>query len=375
MLPALFPALLLLLVSGAALARDSAAPASHEAEARALIADLDIREAGQAARDLPGWQRPARIVVRADGDAGLAAFRSLAPGVQLVAAADEQAALALVADADALIGFCNPALLAAGQRLRWVQLYTAGTGICLQTDDVIRRGILLTNMQRISGPGIAEHALGMLMAFTRGLNLWLPRQQEADWNPGVFPLRQMWELEGRTMLIVGLGGIGTALAERAHGLGMRVIATRASDAARPAFVDYVGKPDELLTLAAEADVVVNCAPLLPATTAIFNRQFFGAMKRGGYFINVGRGRSVVQDDLVAALKSGQLAGAGLDVTEPEPLPPDHPLWQLPNVIITPHIAAMSDRVFGRVALLARENLRRYVAGEPMLSVVDPERGY
>jgi phosphoglycerate dehydrogenase-like enzyme len=154
-----------------------------------------------------------------------------------------------------------------------------------------------------------------------------------------------------------------------------VLATRASAAVKPAYVDYVGKPDELLTLAARADVVVNCTPLLPATQFIFNGKFFASMKPGGYFISVGRGKSVVQDDLVAALKSGQLAGAGLDVTDPEPLPTGHPLWQLPNVIITPHVAANSDRVFARVFLLARENTRRYVAGERLLSVVDTARGY
>jgi phosphoglycerate dehydrogenase-like enzyme len=215
----------------------------------------------------------------------------------------------------------------------------------------------------------------MLLAFTRGLNTWLPIQSKAEWNEKAFPMRKMWVLKDRTLLVVGLGGIGTQLAERAHGLGMRVIATRASVAEKPAFVDYVGKPDELLTLAARADVVVNCTPLLPATLNLFNGKFFASMKPGGYFINVGRGKSVVQDDLVAALKSGQLAGAGLDVTEPEPLPADHPLWQLPNVIITPHIAATSDRVFARVFLLAQENTRRYVAGERLLSVVDTARGY
>lgn len=369
-------ALAALISPGTGLARDQAPGQSGPTTgAESLIAALELQEARLPVRDYPGWQKPSRIVVRADSDTQLAAFRALAPGVELVAAADEQAALALVADADALVGFCNPALLQAGQRLRWVQLYTAGAGICLQTDDVARRGILLTNMQRVSGPGIADHTIAMLLAFTRGLNVWLPQQQDARWDPGVVPPRQMWELEGRTMLVVGLGGIGTQVARRAEGLGMRVIATRASSAPRPAFVDYVGKPDELLKLAAEADVVVNAAPLLPSTTDLFDREFFATMKRGGYFINVGRGRSVVQDDLVAALKSGQLRGAGLDVTEPEPLPPDHPLWQLPNVIITPHVAAMSDRLFGRVGVVAGENLRRYVAGEPMLSVVDPERGY
>lgn len=340
-----------------------------------MITELGLDEAPDPVRQAKGWQKPRRIVVRAESPARLAGFQQVAPGVEFVAAKDEAAALALIADADALIGFCEPELVAAGQRLRWIQLFTAGAGPCSAIPGVRERDIVVTNMQRISGPEIAEHSLAMLLAFTRGLNAWLPRQRKAEWDQDAFPMEKMWELKGRTMLVVGLGGIGTELAERASGLGMRVIATRASVAEKPPFVAHVGRPDELLRLAGEADVVVNCTPLLPSTTSLFDARFFSAMKPGGYFINVGRGKSVVQDDLVAALKSGQLAGAGLDVTEPEPLPADHPLWQLPNVIITPHVAATSDRVFARVFLLAQENTRRYVTGDRLLSVVDTARGY
>ncbi len=340
-----------------------------------MITELNLEEAERPVRETKGWRKPDRIVVRAESPARLAGFRQAAPGVEFVAAKDEAAALALIADADALVGFCEPDIVAAGKRLRWIQLFTAGAGPCSAIPEVRKRGIVVTNMQRISGPEIAEHSLAMLLAFTRGLNAWLPHQGKAKWNQDAFPMEKMWELKGRTMLVVGLGGIGTELAVRANGLGMRVIATRASAAEKPSFVDYVGRPDELLRLAGQADVVVNCTPLLPSTTRMFDARFFAAMKPGGYFINVGRGKSVVQDDLVAALKSGQLAGAGLDVTDPEPLPAGHPLWQLPNVIITPHVAATSDRVFARVFLLAQENTRRYVAGERLLSVVDTARGY
>jgi phosphoglycerate dehydrogenase-like enzyme len=350
-------------------------PAAADPAVAAMIAELDLREAPRPVRETKGWRKPRRIVVRAESPARLASFQEAVRGVEFVAAKDEEAALALIGDADALIGFCEPDIVAAGKRLRWIQLFTAGAGPCSAIPEVRQREIVVTNMQRISGPEIAEHSLAMLLAFTRGLHTWLPQQKQARWDQSAFPARSLWELKGRTMLVVGLGGIGTELAERASGLGMRVIATRASAAEKPSFVDYVGKPDELLKLAGQADVVVNCTPLLPATLNLFDAKFFAAMKPGGYFINVGRGKSVVQEDLVAALKSGQLAGAGLDVTEPEPLPADHPLWQLPNVIITPHVAATSDRIFARVFLLAQENTRRYVAGERLLSVVDTARGY
>jgi len=185
----------------------------------------------------------------------------------------------------------------------------------------------------------------------------------------------MWELDGKTMLVVGLGGIGTEVAHRAHALGMRVVATRRSSRSGPEFVDYVGLADELVALLAEADVVVNATPLTAETEGMFDAAFFAGMKPTAYFINVGRGRSVVTDDLVAALEAGKLAGAGLDVTDPEPLPPSHPLWRLPNVIITPHVAASSIEARERQRIVIRENLRRYAAGEPMLSVVSVTRGY
>jgi phosphoglycerate dehydrogenase-like enzyme len=156
---------------------------------------------------------------------------------------------------------------------------------------------------------------------------------------------------------------------------MRVIATRASGREGPPYVAYVGLPDELRKLAAQADFVVNTTPLTPETTGLFDAAFFAAMKPRSFFFNVGRGKSVVQDDLVAALRSGHLAGAGLDVTDPEPLPKSSPLWQLPNVIITPHVSAASDVGDTARFAIVRENLRRYVAGEKMLSVVDVAKGY
>ncbi len=185
----------------------------------------------------------------------------------------------------------------------------------------------------------------------------------------------MFSIEGKTVLVVGLGGIGTEVAKRAHALGMTVTAVRASGHEGPDYVSYVGLPSELRRLAGTADFIVNTTPLTAATTNLFDAKFFDACKKGAYFFNVGRGRSVVQADLVAALRSGQIAGAGLDVTEPEPLPADDPLWKLQNVILTPHVSAASD--LGQTVRLEilKENLRRYVAGEKMLSVVDVAKGY
>ena len=198
-------------------------------------------------------------------------------------------------------------------------------------------------------------------------------QPRGEWRRSTPPGR-MAVVDGKTMLVVGLGGIGSEVAKRAHALGMKVIATRASGRTGPEFVSYVGLPDELPKLASEADFVVNTAPLTPQTTGIFDAAFFAKMKPSAYFINVARGRSVVTAALVDALNNKKIAGAGLDVTDPEPLPPDHPLWKAPNVIITPHVANDSDLGFEAQVKVVQENLRRYLAGERMLSVVDVSKG-
>ena len=340
-----------------------------------LIRDFSLEQQDVPVSQLPGWRKPQRILVLfADADR-MQWLAATAPEVEFIAAADFTEAQRVVAGVDAVLGYCSPELISAGVRLTWVQAYSAGVDRCMEGSLIKDRRILLTNMQRIYGPEISEHVMAMLFMFSRGLYRYYPRQLAGEWDNQAVPQEQMWELKGKTMLVVGLGGIGTEIARRAHALGMRVVATRNSSRSGPAFVDYVGLADELLELVPRADVVVNATPLTPATTDLFDAGFFQRMKSTAYFINIGRGRSVVTDDLLAALEGGHLAGAGLDVTEPEPLPPGHPLWKHPNVIITPHISGFSDLRSERFWVLVRENLRRYVKGEAMLNVVDPDKGY
>jgi phosphoglycerate dehydrogenase-like enzyme len=182
-------------------------------------------------------------------------------------------------------------------------------------------------------------------------------------------------LEGKTMLVSGLGGIGTEVAKRAHGLGMKVVATRVGGTGKPDFVSHVGQPDELLALARTADVIVSAVPLTPETTGLYNKQFFAVLKPTAFFINIARGGSVVTEELMAALNERRLAGAGLDVVDPEPLPPDHPLWKSPRILFTPHISARSDLPGDARRIIVMENLRRYFAGEKMLNMVDLARGF
>jgi len=270
---------------------------------------------------------------------------------------------------------CSEALLTQAKQLQWIQWPAAGVDRCVQQPLLHERHVLLTNLQRTMGASMAEHVIGLMLALSRHFDYFLKQQEQARWAKEESTRPQLVDLEGKTVLVVGLGGIGTEVARRAHALGMRVVATRASGRTGPDFVSYVGLPDELLKLARDTDFVVNCAPLTPQTTGIFNREFFDTLKPGAYFVNVGRGRSTVTADLVAALRSGHLAGAGLDVVDPEPLPAESPLWHLPNVIITPHVSADTPVSEEQRNFVMVENLRRYAAGEPMLSVVDLERGY
>ena len=346
-------------------------PPAAATSAAQLIEKLGLHVAAQPVRERPGWQPPRIVLVNEELHDQLPVLRQVAPHAKLIGIS--AATPREIAAADATIGVCSAEVLAQAKQLQWIQWPAAGVERCVQQPLMRERHLLLTNLQRTMGPSMAEHVLGMMLMLSRHLDYFLKEQQQAHWVKDDAP--HLADLEGRTVLVVGLGGIGTEVARRAHAFGMRVIATRASGRTGPDYVSYVGLPDELLKLAKDADFVVNCAPLTPQTTGIFNREFFAGMKPGAYFISVGRGRSTVTADLIAALNGGKLAGAGLDVVDPEPLPSDSPLWRLPNLIITPHVSADTPLAEEQRTAVLRENLRRYVAGEPMLSVVDVERGY
>jgi phosphoglycerate dehydrogenase-like enzyme len=296
------------------------------------------------------------------------------PDVRFVAAPTPADARAEVSGADAVVGYCSEDLVTSADSLVWIQIFSAGAERCLAVEEVAGGSILLTNMQKMASPVIGEHAVAMMLSLTRGLAQQAKSMPAGEWNRSVGDDIGMVSVDGKTVLVAGLGGIGRAAAKRAAALGMRVIATRNSSRSGPDYVDYVGLSDELLDLAGQADVVINALPLTAETTGLFDKAFFDAVKPGAFFVNVARGASVVTDDLVDALADGRIAGAGLDVTDPEPLPPDHPLWHMQNVIITPHIAWYGNNR-ERQRALARENVRRFIAGEPLLNVVDPARGY
>ncbi len=352
-------------------------------EALVIVEELGLRAAEQPISKNSRW-RPRRVLVSVPSLLTAAVpdyiekLQAAAGEIELVI--DRSGNFQLGVDAlkgvDAIIGLCSPQTINnASDSLLWLHNYYVGMDRCAGLSDAQIEQVVFTNTKRLSGPAIAEHAIAMLLSIARGLPGYMPAQAQSKWERSPAGAVRFGELKGKTLLVVGLGGIGTQVAWRAHGLGMRVTATRNSSRTGPEYVDYVGLSDELPKLAAEADVVVNALPLTAQTTGVFDKEFFNGVKPGAIFISVGRGKSTVTADLVEALQQGKIYGAGLDVTDPEPLPQDSPLWQLPNVIITPHVSATGIDSARRNATIAVENLRRYVAGEPLLNLVNMRDGY
>lgn len=352
-------------------------------EATALIKELGLRAADKPLSENPAW-KPKRVVVSLPPSfferfpEFEQQLQSAAGGTELVFDQSRNSVLGaeVLAGTDAIIGICTaPTMKNADKNLLWLHNYRVGIDRCVGLSEDQLANTVFTNGKRLSGPTIAEHSIAMMMSLARGLPAYGQAQSAGRWQRALSRSVSFGEIDGKTMLVVGLGGIGTQIAWRAHGLGMRVIATRNSSRTGPDYVDYVGLSNELHKLAGEADVIVNALPLTAKTVDVFDKAFFDAAKSGAIFLSVGRGKSTVTADLVQALESGHLYGAGLDVTDPEPLPETSPLWQMGNVIITPHVSSTSADSIRRSAIITVENLRRYVAGEALLNIVNIQAGY
>ncbi len=303
-----------------------------------------------------------------------AQLAKVAPNVRIVTGLSKKEALARAEEAHGINArYASPEFLTKATKLRWVQVSSAGVDRYLGIKPLMENDkLVLSNNRAVHGPAIADHAMAMLLSLTRNLKYYAKNQKQAKWARGG---GESIALQGKTMLVVGLGGIGTEIAQRANGFGMKVIGTRRSDRPSPDYVKRVGKPKDLLAMLPEADVVVLAVPLTDETKNMLNTAAFDAMKPGAYLINIARGKVVNTEAMLKALKSGRLAGACLDVTDPEPLPANHELWKQANVIITPHIASRSEVTNKRRSALLVENMRRFGAGEPLLNVVDKKAGY
>jgi len=287
------------------------------------------------------------------------------PGVKIIPSRDQ------IATADAVIGGINPGDFAKAKNLKWVHISSAGVEKGL-FPALIQSDVVVTNAKNVYGPQIADHAFAFLLALTRKLNVTIPNQKLEEWPRG---REGMFELNGKTAVIIGVGGIGSNIAQRAHGFGMKVIGVDPRDVPPGNFLSKVVPPDRLDTVLPEADVVFISAPHTKKSEGMMGAKQFELMKKGSYFIAVSRGKIYSHDGLVKALDSRRLAGAGLDVTDPEPLPKGDPLWKFDNVVITPHTAGGSDNLAMRIDTLVKENIRRFAAGLPLLNVVNKEEGY
>lgn len=301
-------------------------------------------------------------------------LKGISPQIEIVVAEGGAQWQSLRADSEVWFGGYTPDDLRAAKKLKWIQYGAAGVEKILYPE-LVNSPILLTNAKGCYAPEISEHVFGLLFGLTRGIANQIRNMREHRW--AATPTRPM-ELHKLTMGIIGFGGIGRETARRAKAMDMRVVAADIE----PLYSVHYPMADELhlvetgLTdVLKQSDVVVMAAPHTKKSEGMIGAKEFAAMKDGAYFINVCRGKLVQTPALVDALKSRKIAGAGLDVTDPEPLPPDHALWDMPNVIITSHIAGQSQFAYERVQDVFVENVRRFAAGLPLLNVVNKEAGY
>jgi phosphoglycerate dehydrogenase-like enzyme len=291
------------------------------------------------------------------------------PGMHLIVAEDAETASSAIVIADAAFGTLPPELLAKAKRLRWLQAPQAAPPAGYYYPELVAHPVSVTNFREIFNDHIGAHILAFVLAFARGLHVYIPQQLRRVWakppeDEGVVAL------PGSTALIVGLGGIGAEAARLLSAFGVQVLAVDARRTDKPEHVAELHPADGLDSLLPRADFVILTVPHTPATEGFFNRAKFRLMKPTAFFINIGRGMTTKLDDMVAALNAGDIAGAALDVYEQEPLPPEHPLWLTPNVLLTPHMAGYGPHLNERRFQIIQDNCRAFADGQPLRNVVD-----
>jgi len=307
-------------------------------------------------------------------DSVLTRARDISPRINVVTEREFRTRPSWLNEADVLYTrHIAPEQVATAERLRWVQTFGAGVEWLLTPNLRQREDLVVTNASGIHAQPIAEHVFGLVLMFARQLHGAVRQQAARRWDSQTLH-PSVTTLGGATLGIVGLGAIGRRIATIASAFGMRVIALRRTTASAPGIERSFG-PGEIVPFLKEAEFIVNTLPLTAQTRGFFGPREFAAMRSDAMFINIGRGSTVQTDALVHALQSGGIAGAALDVTDPEPLPSEHPLWAMDNVILTPHYAGAHPGYVQRASAIFLENLARFVAGGPLTNVVDKHAGY
>ena len=275
-------------------------------------------------------------------------------------------AMEVIGDADAAFGDIVPELLERASNLKWVACPQAGPRAGYYHEGLVNRDLVMTNTREIYNDHISAHIMSLLLGFARGLQVYIPQQVQGVWRQGYDTIY----LPEATVVIVGVGGIGGETARLCSEFGMKVVAVDPRASQPPPGVAELHRPEALDHVLPMGDFVVVTVPETPQTQSMFRAAQFAAMKSSAFFINIGRGATVVLDDLVAALESGEIAGAGLDVYQIEPLPAGHPLWTAPGVLLTPHVAGNGPYLQERRTELFIDNCVRFNEGRPLRNVVD-----
>ena len=284
--------------------------------------------------------------------------------------------LNMIENADAVFGTLDDEILAHAKKLKWIQAPAAAPPAGYYFDDLINHPAIVTNFRGIYNDHISVHILALMLNLTKHINIYINQQNNKKWEPLETPKFHSTFLPESTILIVGIGGIGHETARLCKAIGMEVIGIDERIKEKPKYVDKLFSPSELDKQLKNADFVVLTIPHTPKTEGLFNLEKFKLMKESAYFINIGRGMTTKLDDLNKALRNGYIRGAGLDVYEIEPLPINHPLWNAPNIILTPHIATHGDlNIDERRFEIILENFRRFENNKNLLNVVDKSLWY
>jgi len=307
-------------------------------------------------------------------DEQLAQIRMLAPDMPLLLTRDRTEIEGALDEIEIAAGGFPHDLLSRARNLRWLQQWGAGADWLLRYPEAVDLDFVLTNASGVHTIPISEHILAFLLTFARGFHRAVHAQSRRQWLHDSEQLG-LFELAGKTMLLIGLGAIGARTAQVAAALGLRVLAVRRNPSLSVPGVEAIFAPDRLLELLPKADLVVLTVPLTHETRGMIGERELQAMKPTAYLVNIGRGGTIQEAALIQALRKGWIAGAGLDVFETEPLPENSPLWEMENVLITAHYAGATPHYHERALAIFLDNLRRYRAGEPLRNVVDKKLGY
>lgn len=305
-------------------------------------------------------------------------IHSIAPGMKVLVTDDPQQVEAVLDDIEVAFGWHPMAGIDLGLRgnnLRWYQQSGAGADWLMRFPEVARRDFILTNASGVDAIPIGEHIFAFLLAFARGFPQLIRAQEKKQWRAMENFDQNLFELAGKTMLLIGTGAIGAHTARMAAAFSIRVLGVRRNPEKIVEGIETMYGPGKLIEVLPKADFVVLTVPLTSETQGMIGKAELQAMKPSSYIINTGRGGTIKQQDLIQALQQGWIAGAGLDVFETEPLPPESPLWTMPNVIISAHTSGQTPHYQERIMAIFRDNLRRYIAGEPLMNVVNKKWGY